>query len=94
MIQVIIFTMPTCAPCNALKKEIQGHNFDPTEVSFSFVDMMNPSDEDVGLASYYNVRSAPTVVILDKNNKPHYNGTMVKTLDRLLENIEEAKSKK
>lgn len=94
MINVLIFKQDNCAPCKALIDSINDSENLPLRafenVTFTYYNMSDPSDYVIEKAVRYNVRSAPTVVIL-KDDKPYYSGTMVKTGTQLHKLIEEAK---
>lgn len=99
MIKVLIFKQENCAPCKALwdfvhKGLDEDDEFNAKRIEFetTWFDMSNPSDTAVELSIKYNVRSAPTVVVLKENGSPYYNGTMVKTWDKFKQLIEEAKA--
>lgn len=54
MIKLIDFYSPNCAPCLALKKELEGIE------NVEYINVM----EDFDKALEYNVRKSPTVIIL------------------------------
>ena len=100
MIKVLIFKQQNCAPCKTLTDSIvseRENNLDPTDrwdenVTFIYYDMTDASDQIMEEAIKYNVRSAPTVVVLDANDSVYYSGTMVKTVDKIKELVKEAKN--
>lgn len=99
MIKVLIFKQENCAPCKALWDSVhkgydEDKEFNSKRIEFqtTWFDMSNPSDDAVELAVKYNVRSAPTVVVLKDDGSAYYSGTMVRTWDKFKQLIEEAKA--
>lgn len=90
MVKVLIFTLPTCAPCNALKADIKDKEF---EAEIYMYDMSDPTGDVVELSVKYNVRSAPTVVVLKDDGSVYYSGTQVKTSEKINELVKEAKQR-
>lgn len=68
MITVMRFTAPWCAPCKMLAPVIQGLAQEFPNVIFETVDVDNNPD----MAQHFNVRSVPTVLIInDKDEVLH-----------------------
>jgi thioredoxin 1 len=65
MITVMRFTAPWCAPCKMLAPVIQGLAQDFPDVIFETVDVDNNPD----LAQHFNIRSVPTVLIVNKDEQ-------------------------
>jgi len=85
VIKVIVFKKKGCAPCEALTESIDSYTGpELNDVDLFYADMSRAPDDIVELSVKYNVRSAPTTVILDKDDKVIYNGTMVKTVEDLI----------
>ena len=92
MIQVLIFTLQTCAPCAVYKESIKDEYFGD-DVEVRLYDMTDPIGEVVDLSVKYNVRGAPTTVVLDNNGQVYYIGTMIKDADKLRKTIDEARNR-
>ena len=76
MNRLLVFKMPGCVPCKQLEKELEGVS------NVEFID----STEDFEKALEYNIRKAPTVVIL-KNNVEINRFTGFKPKQEILELI-------
>jgi thioredoxin 1 len=63
MITVMRFTAPWCAPCKMLAPVMQGLMQEFPTVTFETVDVDNNPD----LAQHFNVRSVPTVLLLNND---------------------------
>ena len=59
MKKIIDFYAPNCAPCIALKKELEGIE------NVEYINVM----EDFDKALEYNVRKSPTVIILENGEE-------------------------
>lgn len=62
MKKVLKFFSPTCGPCKVMSKNLEG--LDGVEVQE--VDITDDANEE--LLDKYNIRTVPTVVVLDENN--------------------------
>lgn len=83
--KVMIFKKKNCAPCQALTDSIDSYTGkDLDDVDLFYADMSKPDDETVELSVKYNVRSAPTTVIVDEKGTVIYSGTMVRTVEDLI----------
>ena len=58
MKQVLYFSAPWCGPCRSFKPVMESLQ---SEMSFTFIDV----DSSPQTATQYNVRSVPTVVVLN-----------------------------
>lgn len=86
----MIFTLPSCAPCNLLKKDLEQNPINNANILM--YDMSQPVGDVVDLAVKYNVRGAPTTVVFKEDGSIYYIGTMIKTAAKLNETIIEAKN--
>ena len=59
IINIVDFYSPNCAPCTLLKKELEGLD------NVEYVNVM----EDFEKALQYNIRKAPTVIILENGEE-------------------------
>jgi thioredoxin-related protein len=85
MIKIIIFKKNGCAPCKALTDDIDNYKGpELNNIDLFYADMTRAPDDIVELSVKYNVRSAPTTVILAEDDSVIYNGTMVKTAKDLI----------
>jgi thioredoxin 1 len=64
MITVMRFTAPWCAPCKMLAPVIQGLAQEFPDVTFETVDV----DGNPDMAQHFNIRSVPTVLVLNKDD--------------------------
>ena len=74
MTKILKFFSPNCAPCNLLKKEMEGLD------NIEYINVV----EDFEKALEYNIRKAPTVVIL-KEDEEFTRFTGFKTRKEILE---------
>lgn len=63
MITVMRFTAPWCAPCKMLAPVIQGLAQEFPDVTFETVDV----DANPDMAQHFNIRSVPTVLLLNND---------------------------
>lgn len=63
MITVMRFTAPWCAPCKMLAPVIQGLAQEFPGVTFETVDV----DGNPDMAQHFNIRSVPTVLLLNND---------------------------
>lgn len=62
---LLIFTADWCGPCQTLKKDLEA---DPSIVAgyeWGYVNV----DQEKEMARAYNIKTVPTIVVLDENNK-------------------------
>jgi len=64
MKQLLYFSAPWCAPCRAYKPLMESLQ---SEISITFINV----DSSPETASKFNVRSVPTVVILENDMEKH-----------------------
>lgn len=77
---ILKFYSPTCGPCKALGENLKQLT---DEVNIVEVDTMDPKNVDMILK--YNVRSVPTIIILDENEETVANLRGIVTIDRIKE---------
>lgn len=63
MKEVLKFSASWCGPCQALSTTIKG--IDDLEVEIKEIDI----DDQLDLASQYNIRSVPTLVVLENGSE-------------------------
>lgn len=63
MKQVLKFSASWCGPCQALSMTLKG--MDDIQVPIKEIDI----DEDLDLAAQYNIRSVPTLVMLEDDKE-------------------------
>ena len=80
MDKILLFKLPTCGPCKLLSKLFE-------QLHISKEDIMLDEDENEELADKYNVKSVPTVIVL--NNEGEELGRFVgtRTKEQLLEEL-------
>lgn len=83
MITVMRFTAPWCAPCKMLAPVIQGLAQDFPDVIFETVDVDNNPD----LAQHFNIRSVPTVLIMNKDEQILHTFVGVQPRNKYVESI-------
>lgn len=60
MSKIIIFTMPTCAPCKVVKRWV-------TELGIEDVTYYNCDEDEDFFVEKYAIKSVPTTIIFDDN---------------------------
>jgi len=63
--KLLKFSAEWCAPCKQLKKDLD--NYLPNYPEIELIEMPIESNKDS--AEYYNIRSVPTLVMLNENNQ-------------------------
>jgi thiol-disulfide isomerase/thioredoxin len=102
-VQVYIFTMENCAPCKTLKESLASRFESNTflvssmekdmsvRVNLEMIDMSDPSEHNILMSAKYNIRGAPTTVVLKPDSTEiYYIGTnKVKTSSDLIDLVAE-----
>lgn len=69
MIKLYIFSLPTCAPCKVLKKQLTDNEewVKEKNLKIEYLDMSETSDHVLDLATKFAIRSVPTIVALNQD---------------------------
>lgn len=90
MHKIILFTLPNCAPCKALKEQLNTEWISKKTIQIVFLDMNDGKEETLNEATKYGIRSAPSAVCIKQvlqieGEEPVVDTQVCKTLEQIKE---------